>query len=148
MDLGLLEYQPEDLIVFPQGLPSFESLHEYLLVQQAEFAPFLFLFSADRPAVRFVCLPAYVLDPGYRFEVLPDEDLPATLAPGVYRARSERPMILAIVTLPQDGVPTANLMAPLVIDAERRIGMQLILAGSAYSHITPIGECQPEPAPC
>jgi flagellar assembly factor FliW len=147
-DLGPLEYQTEDLIDFPLGLPSFEALHRFLLAQRPDFAPFLFLVSVDRPAVRFVCLAASALDPNYGFEVLPDEEGHGVIPPGPYLARATAPMILAVVTVHRDCPSTANLLAPLVIDAERRVGVQLILGGSAYSHVTPLPHAQQETAPC
>lgn len=146
--LGPFEYRDEDVVTFPEGLPAFEKLRFFVLAQALEFAPFVFLVSLDRPSVRFVCAPVGLLAPDYRFELLPGESIPAGLEPGQYAADSGTHLLLAILTLPEHGPPTANLLAPVLIHTARRLGVQVILAGSAYSHVTPLPLLAAGGAPC
>ena len=136
--LGAFEYRDEDVLTFPEGLPCFESLRSFLVAQMAEFVPFVFLVSLERPSVRFVCAPVFLLDPAYHIELLPGEGAPSGLEPGEYSAASGEHLLLAIVTLPEQGPPTANLVAPVLIHPRRRLGGQVILAGTSYSHTTPL----------
>ncbi|MGD0579649.1 MAG: flagellar assembly protein FliW [Bryobacteraceae bacterium] len=146
--LGPFEYRDEDVLTFPEGLPSFETLRFFLVAQSAEFAPFVFLVSLERPSVRFVCAPVVLLDPDYSFELLPGEGQPSGLEPGQYSASSATHLLLAILTLPEHGPPTANLVAPVLIHPQRRLGVQVILAGSSYSHVTPLTSLSAGEAPC
>jgi len=146
--LGPFEYRDEDVFTFPEGLPSFETLRFFVLGQTPEFAPFVFLVSLERPSVRFVCVPVVLLDRNYRFELLPGELIPDGLEPGQYSAASGPHMLLAILTLPEHGPPTANLVAPILINPARRLGVQVILGGSAYSHVTPLLPLPDGGSPC
>lgn len=146
--LGQFEYRDADVFTFPEGLPSFETLRFFVLAQTPEFAPFVFLVSLERPAVRFVCAPVVLLDRNYRFELLPGELIPDGLEPGQYSAASGPHILLAILTLPEHGPPTANLVAPVLIHPARRLGVQVILGGSAYSHVTPLTPLSAGGAPC
>jgi len=132
-DLGPFEFREEEILDFPQGLPAFETLKRFLLARKDELAPFLFLISADAPAVRFICVPVGRIDPGYRFELMAGEG--AAVAPD--------PLLLAIVTLPGTAPATVNLASPVVIDTTRRVGVQVILPSPAYSHVMPLN---PHPA--
>lgn len=137
-DLGRFDFREEEVLSFPEGLPAFENMRRFLLAQREGFAPFLFLVSVDLPAVRFVCVPVCVLDPDYRFEIAPGDGVAMGLKDGLYSAASPNPLLLAIVTLSHSGLATANMASPLVVDAKRRFGVQVILPGGAYSHATPL----------
>ena len=137
-DLGELDFRDEEILSFPEGLPAFETLRRFLLVQKAEFTPFVFLVSVDSPTVRFVCIPVGVLDPGYHFEIASGDGAGTGLEDGIYSAAAGNPLLLAIVTLPGFDTATANLASPVVVDADRRLGVQVILPWALYSHVTPL----------
>ncbi len=136
--LGRFDFGEEEILSFPEGLPAFETLKRFLLARREEFAPFSFLVSVDSPAVRFVCVPVCLLDPDYGFEVAAGDGAAAGLEDGIYSAASLSPLLLAIVTLPDSAPATVNLASPVVVDLERRWGTQVILPGTAYSHVTPL----------
>ena len=147
-DFGSFDYAAEDVITFPEGLPSFESLHRFLVLQIERFAPFVFLVSVDQPSTRFTCAPVTLIEPNYRLELTGDEGQVLGLPPGVYPGPGSDPFVFAVLTLPEDGAPTANLLSPVVIDPRRHLGAQLILAGHAYSHIAPVFRQPAEAAAC
>lgn len=99
---------------FEDGLPGFEQEHEFRLEAPPHLAPLLLLASAVTPGLRFVCVPAQILLADYQWE-----------PPGG--------CALAILTFPETGAPTANLLAPLVLDPRTRRGAQVIQADSGYS---------------
>jgi flagellar assembly factor FliW len=136
-DLGEFRFSAEDLITFPEGLPAFEHLHQFLLVTRDNLRPFIFLVSAEQPTVRFVCLPVQILRPDYGFE-LAASDCGWLAPPGGYHASSPELDVFVILTLSEGAPATANLMAPVLVNPERRLGAQVILAGGAYSHATPL----------
>jgi flagellar assembly factor FliW len=120
---------------FPAGLPAFEQLRRFRVVERPEFAPLVLLESTEREGLRFVCAPARLLDAGYRLE-MNDEDR-AVLGWAAEEAAG-RLECLAIVTFPADGAPTANLMAPVLLDPERRRGVQSIQSRAGYSACHPL----------
>ena len=136
-DLGEFRFSAEDLITFPEGLPAFEHLHQFLLVTRDNLRPFIFLVSAEQPTVRFVCLPVQILRPDYGFE-LAASDCGWLAPPGGYHASSPELDVFVILTLSEGAPATANLMAPVVVNLKEQIGMQVIDGGSPYSHRHPI----------
>lgn len=135
--LGSIVFDPGQVIRFPAGLPAFEHETEFLLVEREATAPVVFLQSVLTPDLAFITLPVAALAPDYPLALSPEDNLalggepdPASL------------LTLAIVTVGQSRRPTANLMAPVVIDTARRCGAQLLQPASGYSHVHEL------PAPC
>ncbi|MEZ5404575.1 MAG: flagellar assembly protein FliW [Bryobacteraceae bacterium] len=119
--LGQIEYDPADVIHFPQGLPAFEGEREFLALDVPGKAPLVFLQSVSSPGLTFITLPPACIDPGYRLEL--PEDTPFLDAPLT---------VLVIVSIGRQGEVTANLLAPVVIDKNTRNAMQVVMAGSNY----------------
>ena len=137
-DLGQIDFAEDEILDFREGLPAFETMKRFLLVQKAEVSPFMFLVSVDAPTLRFVCIPISVIEPGYHFEIAGGDGASLGLDDGAYSAAVESPLLLAIVTLPSQGAATANLASPVVVDKPRRLGAQVILPWGNYSHLTPL----------
>jgi len=135
---GVLEYAPEDIIRFPQGLPAFEDQTEFLLVEQAATLPVVFLQSLRDPGLSFITLPTLAIDPSYRL-ALGAEDLAALrLDPGRQPEEGREVVSLAIVTVKEGEGATANLMAPVVIHRAARQGVQALQPWTGYSHQHPL----------
>jgi flagellar assembly factor FliW len=121
---------------FPAGLPAFENERRFQLVENPEFSPLVLLQSTRTRSLRFVCAPASLLDPAYQPEI-GEED--AALLGRCCAATDTRPLLcLAILTFPEGGPPTANLMAPVLLDPETRRGVQCIQSSPRYSHCHPL----------
>jgi len=135
---GAIEYQPESVFEFPVGLPGFEQETRFLPIEQPLSHPIVFLQSLNRPELCFITLPALAVDPGYRLAIAA-EDLQAL---GV--AEDRQPEIgpevlcLAIVSVAENRAPTANLLAPMVVNLKTRRGVQAIQTDSGYSHQHPL----------
>jgi len=118
--LGDVSYGPDDVIRFPQGLPGFESLREFLLVTREECEPFVFLASLERPDVTLPLMPLALAAVGIE---LPDEVL-APLGAGGENALG----YYAVVSIGRDAASIrANLRAPVVVNLDTRLGSQVIL---------------------
>jgi flagellar assembly factor FliW len=134
-------HRTEHAFDFPLGLPGFESERQFLLLEKREFNPLLILQSAARPELRFVCAPVQLLDSNYRLELAEDEAvLLGCGAPGCdSEPGTPRTLLqLAILTFPENGPPTANLLAPLVLKPETLRGVQSIQSLSDYSERHPL----------
>jgi flagellar assembly factor FliW len=129
--LGRVEYGQEATVHFPEGLPGFPEAKSFVVVQREEDRPFLYLQSIEHQALCFVTLPLDLTCPDYEFELIP-EDL-AVLAISEAEIR-EQVIGLSILTLLENGEVTANLLAPVLIHRQRRVGVQAVRADGLYSH--------------
>lgn len=123
------------LITFSGGLLGF-ARHECFLLTEVpgRDVAFKLLQAADDPELGFLVLP---LD--RRTGPIARADLEAAATRLGFAA--DALAVLAVITLKQeaDGVRcTVNLRAPLLIDTERRIGCQHVLASDAYAVRAPL----------
>jgi flagellar assembly factor FliW len=135
---GPVEYQSDAVLEFPAGLPGFEQERSFVPIEHASSKPIVFLQSLTRPELCFITLPVRVVQPDYGLAI-PAEDL-RTL--GLAEARQPEigaeVLCLAIVSVAEGKLPTANLLAPIVVNLRTRRGVQAIQEDSAYSHQHPL----------
>lgn len=146
---GELDYADRAVFHFPCGLPGFEQERAFLFVQQPQTEPLMFLQSLGDPHLCFILLPILVLDANYQVNLDADDLAALRLAPGRQPRIGEDILCAAIVSAGdgrQEG-PTANLMAPIMVNLKEQIGMQVIPAESSYSHRHPLTS-RKELAPC
>ncbi len=125
---GEVTFEDGQVIEFPGGLPAFEDLRRFLLLQ-VDGSTMGALQSVDQPSVCFPVLPIAAVTPDYQMDV-PPEDCERLLAT---EAEIRDVLPLAIVTLTESGPATANLLAPVLINARARRGVQLVRADALYS---------------
>lgn len=133
---GELEVNPEAILTFPRGLPGFESSNRYQLLHEDKEGPVVFfLQSVDDPAVAFS-----IVDPamfGFNYELVLSDEEAALL-------QADTPDHLAVAlmvykplaaeggkALFQGGV-TANINGPLVLNLDKKLGLQKVLLGPQY----------------
>jgi flagellar assembly factor FliW len=125
--LGLIEYDPAEVIRFPHGLPAFETEREFLALLAPGSAPVVFLQSIASPELTFLTVPPAHVDPEYRVELHEECDFlqgPLT--------------VLLIVSAGVNQPPTVNLLAPVVIDTRSRMAMQVVMTHTGYSAQHPL----------
>ena len=123
---GELSIDEQDIIRFPHGLPGFADEKRFVLLPLAD-TPFVILQSVDTPALGFVLIEPFSYFPSYEIEL--DE---ATLEQlGIESERDVALYVILTVADPFDNT-TANLQAPVVINARKRIGKQVILTNTPY----------------
>ena len=110
---------------FPNGVPAFENQTRFRLTDRE---PLLFLESETNPELSFLLLPVALIDPEYRM-TLSAEDREAIGA-----SPASRLMCLAVVTAAEDSPPTANLLAPVVVNLDSGRAVQAVRSDSMYSH--------------
>jgi flagellar assembly factor FliW len=136
-DFGLLDYDVSSELDFPVGLPGFESEKRFILIENDALAPMVFLQSLATPAICFLTVPVQVVDPGYQIGMREEDheqlglDNTAAAGPGG---------VLALAILTAKDTCTANLLAPVVVNMQRRMGVQAVRADARYSHQHPIPE--------
>jgi flagellar assembly factor FliW len=135
---GELDYDSDSVFEFPSGIPGFEQHTQFLLVEQAQSHPVVFVQSLLSPDLCFIALPVLVVDPQYRLE-LSEEDLASVKFPDSTPPRlGEDVACLALVTVTENSEPTANLRSPLVLNLKQRLGIQIIHQDVGYSFRQPI----------
>jgi flagellar assembly factor FliW len=124
-------------VTFPGGLPGFEDRHRFQLIEHPDLAPLHLLQSEECAELCFLAIPCLALDPGYEL-ALTETDR------AVLGASDTDLLSLAILTIPAEGPPRANLLAPVVIDRASGVGVQAVREDQKYSHQHPL----PEVLPC
>ena len=123
-----------EVFTFPAGLPGFADCRRFAVHHPPECEQLYWLVSLDRPDLAFAAVHAETVVAPYRPK-LSREDL-MTLQAGSSQVGL---LALAVLTVPTDeGVVTANLRAPLMLNPATRIGRQAILASQQYSANHPL----------
>ena len=126
---GELEIADSSVITFNKGIPGFEESKKYVLIPADEKGetPFFFLQSIDREEVNF-----FLVDP---FSFFKEYDIKLE-EQMVDRLELESPTdALVLTTVTAKGEikdATTNLKAPLVINNNRQLGMQVVLDNKDY----------------
>jgi flagellar assembly factor FliW len=137
-DFGEIEYCEDAVIEFPAGLPGFEQERRFLPIEHPASRPIVFLQSVSRAGLCFITLPVRTLAPDFTLS-LAAEDLELLAFEAAAHPEIGRDVLcLAIVSVSEGKPPTANLLAPVVVNIEARLGVQAIQAGSGYSHQHPV----------
>lgn len=118
---GQLEIQEDKILRFPRGLVGFADATTFCLLSQPEVEPYQWLQGVTRPDLAFIVMPLQLLDPAYQLTLSETERQTLKLEP------AEAPLILGIVTVPEDPQDaTINKMAPLVLNERQRLGHQVV----------------------
>ncbi len=148
---GTLSVDDDKIIRFPKGLPGFEDEHRFFLMDHAASSKIKWLHSADNPNLALVVADPFDLFEEYRPEV-PDE-----IMRNLGITSSDGALVLTVLTVragQREGEPpaiSANLLAPIVISRDRRIGTQVLLRSGEYGvrHQVPMlpgGDAKHEPS--
>jgi flagellar assembly factor FliW len=144
---GIVQFAEEDVFEFPNGLPGFEAEHRFLCIERPALRPVVFLQSITRTDLCFITLPARSVDPGYELEVAVEERTVLGLAAFELPVWDQSLACLAIVCLPTEGNPTANLLGPVVLSRETHKGVQAVRDDRRYSALTPLQPATPDQNP-
>ena len=132
--LGRVTVSTVRIITFAAVLPGFPDERRFALIHDHLDPPFYCLQSVDNASLAFVVADPTALVPDYRAK---------NGARTLQELRASGPEDLqALVTLTiPPGRPreiTANLMSPLLINPEQRLGKQVVIEKPQYSHQHPI----------
>jgi flagellar assembly factor FliW len=131
---GALEYDQASVLSFPCGLPGFERETRFVVVEQTEFAPIVFLQSLDGAELCFFAAPVGAVDAGYAMGVTVEDLERLGLDPTRQPIPGEEVLCLALLCAPEGGPMTANLLAPVVVNPRTRVAVQAVRADARYSH--------------
>ena len=135
-DFGTLAYEPPAELYFPRGLPGFDDQNRFVLMEREQQAPIVFLQSLTTPALCFLAVSVWAIDPEYQVGIVAD-DLD-TVGLDHQPQPADGFLCLAILAA-KDGEPfTANLLAPVIVNRQTGVSLQAIRADARYSHCHPV----------
>jgi flagellar assembly factor FliW len=124
---GSCTYSEDDIFVFPWGLPGFDDLRSFVVLQLPAQDQIIWLQSLEDLKI--------ALPLGDPFTFFPDYDpkIPNFARLSLDLQNAEDFTILAVM-VGTDGGPTfMNLMAPIIVNIKNRIARQVPLEGSGYT---------------
>jgi len=126
---GIIEIEERELIDFPWGIPGFEHLKSYVLLEYKD-GPFQWLQSVEEPAVAFVVCP-----PDFLGLVYSAPDAKKML---IKLERDEDLVVLNIVSFDREkGAMRFHVKSPLLFNVSARIGYQWTMeADELKGHLT------------
>ncbi|XKO56007.1 flagellar assembly protein FliW [Lysinibacillus fusiformis] len=123
--LGEMEISEQDILTFEHGLLGLEEEREFILLPIDADLPLAILQSVERPEIGFVVAYPFAFKKDYSFDIS-EEDLEQ-----LHLEKEENVLTYSIVTMKdtfQDS--TINLLAPLIINMEKKYGKQIVLQDS------------------
>ncbi len=125
---GETEIDDSRIISFPNGLPAFEEIKEFVLLDLPGNSCFHCLQSIRHPEIAFLLIRPWSFFNDY------DIELPRSELEELGITKQEQVAVYNIVTIPADAKKmTANLLGPIVINNETLVAKQVILHDSGYS---------------
>lgn len=126
---GEIEVKENDIITFPDGIPGFEDLKQYIIIENPDKdVPFNWLQCIDNIDLTFVIINPFVFKSDYEF------DLPQNVIEKLQIKSQQDISIYSIVIIPEDvSKMTANLAAPIVINHIHKKGKQVLLQDNNYN---------------
>lgn len=119
---GPVTVDEEKVITFSRGLPGFERLRRFILIDHDKDGLFRWLQAVDDPTTAFLLTDPALHIPGFRIHVR-KSDLKGLEAGGVNDL-----LVLVTVSVSQ-GTVTLNLRAPVVFNSANMRALQCILEG-------------------
>jgi flagellar assembly factor FliW len=125
---GDLDINENDIIQFNHGLPGFENVQKFILIDnEEEGSPFKWLQGVTGPKPAFVIIDPFAIRKDYEIN-LDDEVLKE-----LEIMEADSVCVYCIVVVPDDvSKMTVNLQAPVVINTANKKGRQLILDTDRY----------------
>ncbi|HOS69149.1 MAG TPA: flagellar assembly protein FliW [Bacillota bacterium] len=125
---GELEISDKDVLIFDEGLPGFQDMHRYAVINDGDNPYISYLQSLEKSNICFIMIPPVFALKDYDIEISDST---------VKKLGIEKPedvKLYAILTIPgsfKDA--TANLKAPIVVNVNNNKAVQEILDDERYS---------------
>ena len=133
---GEIEYDPDNTLLFPEGLIGFEDLRQFVVMPNEKEGPLFWIQSVEDPHAAFI-----LTDPAnfyYDYQVVPDGRERDKLGIG----EDDDCHVVSVVTVPADRNITLNLAAPILFAPKTNRALQVILEGTQFSPQTPLPKVQ------
>lgn len=127
---GEIDIDEKIMLNFDNGLYGFEDNKRFIIIDNPDKeVPFKWLQSIDNPDLTFVIVNPFIFKPDYDF------NLSQSVIDKLNIEDEKEIVVYTIVVIPEDiNKMTANLAAPLIINANKLLGKQIIIDDVRYSH--------------
>jgi flagellar assembly factor FliW len=126
---GNIDFEADDILTLEEGLIGFPTLTHFILLTPKPESPFRWMQSVEDPATAFLLAEPLRFFSDYTPEISTSECEKLSLGEDTAR------LVYVTASIPT-GNPaemTVNLLAPIVLNIESRIGKQVILQDDAYT---------------
>ena len=134
---GRMEVDDQRILTFPKGLLGFPDHQRYALIQTGEENYFFWLQSLDEPALAFVVTDPSIFFKDYEFSIKEEVQQELALTDMAYA------QVFVICNKVGDWL-TGNLQGPLVINAQNRVGQQVVINDKKWTTRQPLLRLQAE----
>lgn len=126
-NLEVIKYKEEKVITFQEGIPGFEDLTKFILLEDKETEVFLYLQSVEDKNICFVITDPYAFKPNYAPII--NESYFEKLGGG-----DNEDFALYVVTCIKEVIQesTVNLAGPILIHTKNMKGIQVITEDKTY----------------
>lgn len=128
---GEIEVEDSQIIHFEDGLPGFEDKKSFVLLNNYdtdEPVPFMWLQSTEDSHLAFVVTIPFFMRPDYEFE------LPNDIANSIGLTSADQAGVYSICKIiGQVDSMSFNLRSPIIINAENKKAVQLVLPDTRYT---------------
>jgi len=128
---GRLEVNEERIISFPKGLLGFPQFQRFALIQTGEENYFFWLQSVDEPSLAFVVADPAIFFKDYDFALKEETQQEIELTDAGFA------QVFVICNKVNDWL-TGNLQGPLVINAQNRVGTQVVINDKKWTTRQPL----------
>lgn len=128
-NFGEIEIDEDKIIHFPEGILGFEEEKQFIIINnEDEENPFHWFQSISNPDLAFVIINPFFAYPNY------DIIIPETAQEKLKIEDEKDVIVYSIVVVPEDMEKmTANLLGPIIINGNKKIGKQVILDDDRYT---------------
>jgi len=134
---GRMEVSDERIINFPRGLLGFPEHQKYALIQTGDENYFFWLQSVNEPSLAFVVTDPTIFFKDYEFALKEETQQELAITEMSYV------QIFVICNKVGDWL-TGNLQGPLVINAQNRVGNQIVINDKKWTTRQPLLRLQAE----
>ncbi len=124
---GNLEVDDSSIITFPGGIPGFEDSERYVIVNCEQTDPIQWLISVDEEGISLPVINPFLLISDYSIEIS-DEEL------DIIQTHNQEEIVIYNVMVLYESLQdmTVNLLAPMVINTKKMIGIQIAMENTNY----------------
>lgn len=122
---GDLNIEEEEILVFTQGIPGFETLTKFTIIKPDDTLPIYYFQSLEEGAIAFLVTDPFLVLKDYDFE------LSSSTQEELKIEKIEDVAVRVVVTITSSQM-NVNLLAPIIINPNQRLAKQIILHESNY----------------
>ncbi len=132
---GDFEFPDNKVIEFPSGIPGFENLHRFVILEIEKSKPLYWLQSTDNKHIALPTLIPFDLLENHSIQIR-DSDLE-----DLHVEEQTDLIVMNVVVIPKDiRKMTVNLAAPIIINAKEGVGKQILIDAEELPMRYPIYE--------